>query len=99
MVYSKKAGKTAPVYGIDVALACLYFCQCASGYITAVGLEPGGKLFLGQAKGFPYTPNLLAYDKVICIVHAITPICTYIRTNFSLILAYCCGIIALILVQ
>lgn len=75
------------------------FCQCASGYITAVGLEPGGKLFLGQAKGFPYTPNLLAYDKVICIVHAITPICTYIRTNFSLILAYCCGIIALILVQ
>ena len=72
---------------IDMTLAYLHFCKSAAGNITAIRLEPGGKLFLCQPVGLPRRPDLLSHCKIIGIVHTITPVRTYVRTNLSLILA------------
>ena len=79
--------QSAQFNSIDMTLAHFQFCQSAAGNITAMRLETGGKLLLRQPIGLPCRSDLLTNRKIIGIVHAITPVRTYIRANFSLILA------------
>ena len=60
--YIQNIPKGAQFSRIDMPLADFHLGQGASGDVTVMGLESGGKLFLGQSLGFPDGANLPTHD-------------------------------------
>lgn len=60
-----------------MALARFDLCQSTAGNITTGGLEPRGKLFLGQFAFFPDRADPLSHLLVIAMIHAGTSLLLY----------------------